>query len=136
LSAWTPLALFWQDALVALVFAAVDSRCGRTRGDLDLVLAHCRLRGGKRGVDAGSLIAAHLADVARGGRALTDSIRHYLTPGNLALMATVMVAAGVFATIAGRRAAMPYASALTASEHIGLLRARVVAIWAPWPRAG
>ena len=24
LSAWTPLALFWQDALVALVFAAVD----------------------------------------------------------------------------------------------------------------
>src|SRR6185503_14741853 len=24
LSAWTPLALFWQDALVALAFAAVD----------------------------------------------------------------------------------------------------------------
>ena len=104
LSAWTPLALFWQDALVALVFAAVDFALRRkpvVSWSLFWVIT---------GYVAVNVVLTRVLSSpltwqmsrAAGG-ALADSIRHYLTPGNLALMATVMLAAGIFATIAGRR---------------------------------
>jgi arylsulfatase A-like enzyme len=104
LSAWTPLALFWQDALVALVFAAVDFALRKKPVAIWILFW---LIAGYVAVNVvltrvlSSPLTWPMARAA--GGALTDSIRHYLTPGNLALMTTVMFAAGISATIAGRR---------------------------------
>jgi len=145
LSAWTPLALFWQDALVALVFAAVDLALRKKPVAIWILFW---LIAGYAAVNVvltrvlSSPLTWQMSRAA--GGALTDSIRHYLTPGNLALMATVMFAAGIFATIGGRvgrrcRAAQPalvgrHCRAATAiaglsrTEHIGLFALALLAI--------
>ncbi len=103
MSAWTPVALFWQDALVALVFGALDFAL-RKRPAVSwslfwLVAAYVAVN-----VVLTRVLSSPLTwQMSRAaGGALADSIGHYLTPGNLALMATVMVSAAVFA-VASRR---------------------------------
>jgi hypothetical protein len=143
LTAWTPLALFWQDALVALLFGAVDvglskvfamriftaPNCNRRREEAGSVtiqeslprhLGGCeqgRYGNGARKGAAGTaaiwalfwlvvIYAAVNVVLSRvlsspltwrmahaTGGALADSIRHYLTPVNAALMAAVALAA-------------------------------------------
>ena len=128
LSAWTPLALFWQDALVALLFAAVDYalRWILTPRPLSLSLSPAGGEGARRAGPVGSaviwalfwLVVAYTAvNVALArilsspltwpmanatGGALADSIRHYLTPKNVALMAAVALAAGGFSAATRR----------------------------------
>jgi phosphoglycerol transferase MdoB-like AlkP superfamily enzyme len=108
LSGWTPLALFWQDALVALVFAVVDfvlrkkpvvswSLFWLIAGYVAVNVALTRV--------LSSPLTWQMSHAA--GGALTDSIRHYLTPGNLALMATVMLSAAVFAAASSRLRPIP-----------------------------
>jgi hypothetical protein len=97
-SAWTLLALFWQDALVALVFAAVDFVLRRKPA---VSWSLFWLMAGYAAVNVvltrvlSSPLTRQMSRAA--GGALADSIRHYLTPGNLALMATVMLSAGMWA---------------------------------------
>ena len=131
LSAWTPLALFGQDALVALLFGLADGAIQKGS-----VPSFCTFR---KGVKKGSvpsfdnfrmpdravrqktalvwglfwvLVAYTAVNVpltrilsspltwrmsrAAGGP-LWDSIRYYLTPGNLGWIALVLLAGAVFA---------------------------------------
>src|SRR5690349_13450268 len=100
LSAWTPLALFWQDALVALVFAVADFVM---RKKPVFVWSLFWLITGYAAVNMvltrvlSSPLTWQMSRAA--GGPLADSIRHYLTPGNLALMATIMLSAAIFAMV-------------------------------------
>ena len=107
-SVWTPLALFWQDALVALVFAAVDFLL-RNRPVVSwslfwLISSYVAVNVVLMRV-LSSPFTWQMSRAA--GGALADSIRHYLTPGNLALMATVMLSAAVFAAVSSRLRPIP-----------------------------
>jgi len=102
-SVWTPLALFWQDALVALLFGVVDYALRKVpwagQCVFWLIVTYAAIN-----VALTRILSSPLTwqmSCATGG-ALADSIRHYLTAGNLALMSAVMVAAGGF-LIAARR---------------------------------
>src|SRR5262245_18020191 len=123
LSAWTPLALLWQDALVALLFVAADFGLRWvftiTTRPLAPALSSEGGKGARRAGDraVGAVVSwslfwfivaytamnvvltrvlsspltwsmAHAA-----GGALMDSIRHYFTLANFALMATVALTA-------------------------------------------
>ncbi len=96
-SVWTPLALFWQDALVALVFGAVDYTLRKMpvagRCVFWLIVSYTAVN-----VALARILSSPLTwQMSRAtGGALADSIRHYLTAGNIALMSTVMLAAGGF----------------------------------------
>jgi arylsulfatase A-like enzyme len=102
-SVWTPLALFWQDALVALLFGAVDYVFRKVpavgRCVLWLIVSYAAAN-----VALARILSSPLTwQMSRAtGAALADSIRHYLTAGNLALMSAVLVAAGGF-LLAARR---------------------------------
>src|SRR5262245_36150933 len=84
LSMWTPLALFWQDALVALLFGAVDSAFRKVpavgRCVLWLIMIYAAVN-----VALTRILSSPLTwQMARAtGGALSDSIRHYLTVENL-----------------------------------------------------
>ncbi len=101
LTAWTPLALFWQDALVAMLFSAADIALRRkpalSWGLFWIVVAYTAVN-----VVLARILSSPLTwpmAHATGG-ALADSIRHYLTPANVALMAAVVLAAGGLAAAA------------------------------------
>lgn len=122
LSAWTPLALFWQDALVALGFAGVDFVLRKTpvvNWSLFWIIA---------GYVAVNVVLTRVLSSpltwqmshATGG-ALADSIRHYLTPGNVALMSAVMLSAAVFAAASLRLRPIP------ARHRLGALAALALA---------
>jgi len=102
-SVWTPLALFWQDALVALLFGVVDYALRKVpvagRCVFWLIISYAAIN-----VALTRILSSPLTwQMSRAtGGALADSIRHYLTAGNLALMAAVMLAAGGF-LVASRR---------------------------------
>ena len=101
LSGWTPLALFWQDALVALLFGAVDFGLRRKpvlgRGLFWFLVAYTAVN-----VVLARILSSPLTwQMAHAtGGALADSIRHYLTPANVALMVGVAGSAGGLAAAA------------------------------------
>jgi arylsulfatase A-like enzyme len=102
-SVWTPLALFWQDALVALLFGAVDYALRKApvagKCVFWLIVSYAAVN-----VALTRILSSPLTwQMSRAtGGALEDSIRHYLTVSNLAIMATVMFAAGGFLVLSRR----------------------------------
>lgn len=102
-SVWTPLALFWQDALVALLFGVVDYALRKApvvgRCVFWFIVSYAAVN-----VALTRILSSPLTwQMSRAtGGALADSIRHYLTAGNLALMAAVMLAAGGFLVLSRR----------------------------------
>ena len=89
LSPWLPLAYFWQDVLVALVFGACARICAATSADLDLLRASGRLRGIQRPNLAGTVVAVvrPMWRAARGPMA--DSFAAGFTPRNIAVLAAM-----------------------------------------------
>ena len=102
-SVWTPLALFWQDALVALLFGAIDYALRKVpaagRCVFWLIVSYAAVN-----VALTRILSSPLTwQMSRAtGGALSDSIRHYLTAANLAPMAAVMMAAGGFLIVSRR----------------------------------
>lgn len=97
-SGWTPLAYFWQDALVALTFGLLDRalalmRTSRVAGWLVYAVAVAYVA---INVPVARVLSSPLTwpmlGAARG--ALSDSIRHHATPINLSL-ALLVAASGV-----------------------------------------
>jgi arylsulfatase A-like enzyme len=102
-SAWTPFALFWQDALVALLFGALDfvlrGREAISWGLYCLIVGYTAVN-----VPIARVLSSPLTwqmSKATGG-ALSDSIMHYFTPATFAQMAAVFLAALGFAIMARR----------------------------------
>lgn len=103
-SAWTPVALLWQDALVALLFGVAE-RMGRrhsvvTNAAFWTIVAYTAVNVVLARVLSSPLTWPMLH--ATGG-ALADSITHYLTPANIALMAAVGLVAAVLRLMVTRR---------------------------------
>jgi len=95
-SLWTPAAYVWQDLLMALLFAAVDHAMKRPKPAWALyaILALYSAVNVPIARILSSPLTWPMMRAARGP--LLDSIRHYLTPGNIGAMATVITAAVVF----------------------------------------
>lgn len=104
ISVWTPVAYLWQDAAVVLMFAALDGALGQAakrtgcRGwsraiwvIYAAIVAYAAINVAVVRVLA-SPITWPMMRAARG--ALSDSILHHATPGNL-LAAAVIIAAGI-----------------------------------------
>jgi glucan phosphoethanolaminetransferase (alkaline phosphatase superfamily) len=91
-SAWTPIAYLWQDVLVALIFALLDGLVRRPWFGWTLYV------GAVAYVTINVPIARVLSSpltwkmLSAAGGTLADSIKHHVTPANLALMALVIVA--------------------------------------------
>ena len=102
-SVWTPLALFWQDAFVALLFGIVDYGLRKVPAAgkcvFWVIVSYAAVN-----VALTRILSSPLTwQMSRAtGGALADSIRHYLTAGNLALMAAVVIAAGGFLFLSRR----------------------------------
>jgi arylsulfatase A-like enzyme len=96
ISAWTPLAFLWQDALIALLFGAVDSAL-RRRPALGWGLYGLASLYTAVNVPVACLLASPLTwPMLRAARGtLADSIVFYLTAANLLRMAVVIAAAVV-----------------------------------------
>ncbi len=98
LSGWTPLAYFWQDVLVALAFALFDSLFGRFRtGRVPVwILYGAAVAYVAINVPVARVLSSPLTWPMLGATrgALSDSIKHHATAGNLSLMFLV-VASGV-----------------------------------------
>lgn len=93
-SGWAPIAYFWQDLLVALIFAALDRIVRRAWAGWMLygaAVAYVAINVGVERVLSSPLTWPMLG--AAGG-ALSDSIKRHATPANFALM-SVVVAAGI-----------------------------------------
>jgi len=102
-SVWTPFALLWQDALVALLFWAVDSALRRKPAMgwslYWLIVGYTAVN-----VPLTRILSSPLTwqmSHATGG-ALADSITHYFTPATFAQMTAVVLAALGFAALARR----------------------------------
>ena len=98
LSGWTPFAYFWQDALVALTFGLVDRvlgllRLGRVAGWFlyGAAVAYVAIN-----IPVARVLSSPLTWPMLGATrgALSDSIKHHATAGNLLLM-LVVAASGV-----------------------------------------
>jgi hypothetical protein len=100
-SAWTPVALFWQDALVALLFGVAERVRRRNTAIIGAafwtIVAYTAVN-----VALARVLSSPLTwpMIHATGGALADSIRHYLTPGNIALMSTVGLVAGLLVVVA------------------------------------
>jgi arylsulfatase A-like enzyme len=102
-SAWTPVALFWQDAFVALLFGMADSAL-RRKPAVGWSLYWLITGYSAVNVPISRILSSPLTwqmSQATGG-ALSDSIAHYFTPATFGQMATVMLAALAFAVLARR----------------------------------
>jgi hypothetical protein len=102
-SAWMPFALFWQDALAALLFGVIDFALRRRSalgwGLYWLVVGYAAVN-----VPITRILSSPLTwqmSQAAGG-ALSDSIMHYFTPATFTQMAAVVLAALVFAIVVRR----------------------------------
>jgi glucan phosphoethanolaminetransferase (alkaline phosphatase superfamily) len=89
----TPVAYFWQDALVALVFWLLDGAIGRRR--LGWLLYGAAVSYVAINVPVARVLSTPLTwpMIGAAGGALSDSIKHHATPGNLASMTLVVAAA-------------------------------------------
>src|SRR4030095_13970877 len=103
-SVWAPFALFWQDALVALLFGALDA--GLRRKPAIVWTLYCLVAGyAAVNVPITRILSSPLTwqmSQATGG-ALSDSITHYFTLATFAQIAAVVLAALGFAILARRR---------------------------------
>jgi glucan phosphoethanolaminetransferase (alkaline phosphatase superfamily) len=108
-SGWAILAYFWQDVLVALAFLLLDRLLGRFRFGRNLVwvlygaiVAYVAIN-----VPVARVLSSPLTWPMLGaaGGALSDSIKHHATPGNLALVSLVL-ASGVALPFFLRRPAL------------------------------
>ena len=99
-SLWTPFALFWQDALVALLFAAVAFVLRRKQAIVWSV--YCLIVGYTAvNVPITRILSSPLTwqmSQATGG-ALSDSIAHYFTLATLSQMAAVVLTALALAIV-------------------------------------
>src|SRR5262245_15156170 len=101
-SLWTPVAYFWQDVLVALVFALLDGAIRRAWFGWTLygaIVLYVAIN-----VPIARVLSSPLTWPMLGaaGGALSDSIKHHATPANLALMSLV-AAAGIALPFLTRR---------------------------------
>jgi hypothetical protein len=103
-SVWAPFALFWQDALVALLFGALDAVL-RRRPAIVWTL-YCLIAGyAAVNVPITRILSSPLTwqmSQATGG-ALSDSIAHYFTLATFAQIAAVVLTAVGFAMLARRQ---------------------------------
>jgi arylsulfatase A-like enzyme len=93
-SAWTPLALFWQDALIAFLFGVIDSAL-RRKPVLAWVLYCLIVVYAAVNVPITRILSSPLTwqmSQATGG-ALADSIKHYFTAATFAQIGVVALAA-------------------------------------------
>jgi hypothetical protein len=148
-SVWTPIAYFWQDLLVALLFAALDAAVRRPR--LGWTLYGAMVAYTAVNVPLIRVLSSPLTwPMMRATRgALADSITHHLTPGNVALMALVVLT-GIALPLLLRRTGLRAQSAwiipalaliplgpfaTSRIETIGLHRNAVMALaTTAWPR--
>jgi len=100
ISAWTPIAYFWQDALIAIVFGVFERLLDRFRGGqvtcwiIYLVLVAFVAINVPVARVLSSSLTWQMLGATRG--ALSDSIRHHATVSNLLLMLLVIVAGILF----------------------------------------
>jgi len=102
LSAWTPIAYFWQDMLVALVFAFVDFCTKRTRAGWVLYAAavvYVAINVPVTRVLSTPLTLPMLR-AARGP--LSDSIAYYFTPLNVGAIVLVLASGVLFPVLLSR----------------------------------
>lgn len=102
LSAWSVIAYLWQDALVALVFAALDALTGHRRAGwivYGLLVAYVALNVPIALVLHSPMTPAMLR--ATGGP-LRDSIQHHATMANLAALIAVALAGILFPLLLSR----------------------------------
>jgi phosphoglycerol transferase MdoB-like AlkP superfamily enzyme len=108
LSGWTPLAYFWQDLLVALAFALLDSLLGRlgTSEVPGWILYGAAVAYVAINVPVSRVLSSPLTWPMLGATrgALSDSIKHHATAANLSLMFLVL-ASGIALPLFLRRAA-------------------------------
>ena len=102
LSAWTPIALIWQDVLVALVFAALDVLLKRSRALW--VLYGALVVYAAINVPIARVLSSPLTmPMLRAARGpLRDSIAYYFTPVYLGEIALVLFAGVLFPFLLGR----------------------------------
>ena len=93
LSVWTPIAYFWQDVMVALIFAALDAAIRRPW--LGWTLYTAAVAYAAVNVPVARVLSSPLTwpMMRAAGGALSDSIWHHVTPANLALMSLVVATA-------------------------------------------
>src|SRR6266540_1915562 len=102
-SVWTPLARFWQDALVALVFGAVDYTLRKMpvagRCVFWLIVSYAAVN-----VALTLILSSPLTwQMSRAaGGALADSIAHYLTWSNVVRMGVIVLAGALLPRLAVR----------------------------------
>jgi lipoteichoic acid synthase len=102
LSAWAPIAYFWQDALVALAAAGLDALFRRPRGGWGiyaLLVVYVALSVPVMVVLASPLTWAMIR-AARGP--LADSMTHYVTGATIAMVACVACVGAVIPVLIGR----------------------------------
>jgi phosphoglycerol transferase MdoB-like AlkP superfamily enzyme len=102
LSPWTPAAYFWQDLLIALLFAAIDHWIKRPR--LSWILYALVVLYSAINVPIARVLSSPLTwTMMRAARGpLLDSIRYYLTLENIGAIVVVLVAAVVFPLLLNR----------------------------------
>ena len=94
-SPWFPIAYYWQDVLVALAFGLADRAIGRPAIAWTLYAAVTLYAAINVPITATLSSPLTPALVRAAGGALADSIRHYLTPFNVAGAAAPIAAAGL-----------------------------------------
>ena len=93
LSGWTLVAYFWQDVLVALAFALLDRVLSRARfgSKLSWLLYGAAVAYVAINVPVARVLSSPLtwSMLGAAGGALSDSIKHHATPGNLSMICLV-----------------------------------------------
>jgi hypothetical protein len=94
ISIWTPIAYFWQDVLVALIFLLLDLAIRRPW--FGWMIYGAAVSYAAINVPIARVLSSPLTwpMIGAAGGALSDSIRHHATPANLALM-SLTAAAGI-----------------------------------------
>ncbi len=102
LSGWTLIAYFWQDIFVALIFYLLDSLI--KRGWFGWMLYSAAVAYIAINVPIARVLTSPLTlpMIGAAGGALSDSIKHHATFGNLALMLLVIASAIAFPILLGR----------------------------------
>lgn len=108
ISGWTLLAYFWQDVLIALAFALLDRLLNRLRTGrvIGWALYGAAVAYTAINVPVARVLSSPLTWPMLGATrgALSDSIKHHATPGNLSLVCLVL-ASGIAMPLFIRRAA-------------------------------